>query len=115
MSEEVLTKTRLNADGSVDILRWQDAEDIADRAKMLADQPQHGADFHHRWSLPATMVEKFYGEYCGDQYAEAKPMDQNFWEWVHKKMKDPQYSKFWTHNPSNPFRVAWTNDNPDLG
>jgi hypothetical protein len=107
MTDEVITKTRLNPDGSVDVLRWQDAEDIAERAKMLADQPQFGKDFHHRWSLPAVMVEFFYNKYCGDGNQPDKPMDQNFWEWVHKQMKDPQYSKFWTHNPSNPFFVGY--------
>ncbi len=93
--------------GDVIVSRTQDAQDIADRAKMLAEQPQHGADFHHKWSLPATQIEKFYQEYCGDGFAAAKPMNQEFWEWVHKKMKDPQYRIFWTYDPAKPFFVGY--------
>ncbi len=93
--------------GDVIVSRTQDAQDIADRAKMLAEQPQHGADFHHKWSLPATQIEKFYQEYCGDGNAPAKPMNQEFWEWVHKKMKDPQYRIFWTYDPAKPFFVGY--------
>ncbi len=93
--------------GDVIVRRTQDAQDIADRAKMLAEQPQHGADFHHKWSLPATQIEKFYQEYCGDGFAAAKPMNQEFWEWVHKKMKDPQYRIFWTYDPAKPFFMGY--------
>ena len=106
MTEEVITNLRWDGDTLI-VHRSQDAQDIADRAKMLAEQPQHGADFHHRWSIPATMVEQFYQEYCGDGFAEAKPMNQEFWEWVHKKMKDPAYKIFWTHNPSKPFHMGY--------
>ena len=87
--------------GDVIVRRHQDCQDIADRAKMLADQPQHGADFHHIWSLPNTIVENFYKAYCGDQF---KPMDQNFWEWVNKQVKsNKDYQRFWTYNPARPF------------
>lgn len=106
IDKEVFTKLTMDGDDLL-VRRSQDVEDIVDHAKFLAEQPQHGADFHHRWSLPAVMVEDFYKRYCGADKAEARPMDQNFWEWVHKQMKDPQYSKFWTHNPSNPFFVGY--------
>lgn len=103
---ESYTKVTLNPSGSVDVHRWQDAQDIADLAKHLADQPQFGADFHHRWSLPQTEVDNFFIKYNLGR-AEPKPMDQEFWEWVNIQMKDPQYSKFWTHNPSNPFFTGY--------
>ena len=98
-----MISTKLEIDNDTLIVRReQDAQDIADWAKMLSEQPQHGADFHHKWSLPVAMVERFYQEYCGDGFAEAKPMNQEFWEWVHKKMKDPQYKIFWTYDPAKP-------------
>jgi hypothetical protein len=98
-------KTHLALEGDDLIVnRVQDVEPIIDWAKMLAEQPQHGGDFHHKWSLPAVMVEKFYNEYCGAAY---KPMNQEFWEWVNKKMKDPQYKKFWTYDTANPFHVGY--------
>lgn len=103
---EVRTKILLDGD-TVVVRREQDAQDIADRAKLLAEQPQHGHDFHHKWSLPATMVEQFYSEYCGDGAAPAKPMNQEFWEWVHKKMKDPQYRIFWTYDSAKPFFMGY--------
>ena len=88
---------------------FQDAQDIADRAKMLREQPNRG-DFHHKWSIPNTLVDQFYGEYCGiDSHGVAtgvaKPMNQEFWTWVHKKMQDPQYKVFWCHD--NQFRVGY--------
>jgi hypothetical protein len=97
MNKEVFTKFWIDSAGDLQVERTQDAQDIADRAAMLRDQPQFGADFHHRWSAPNTLVESFYKDYCGTGF---KPMDQEFWEYMHKRMKDPQYSKFWTHNNS---------------
>ena len=102
IDKEIFTKLYLDGEQKLFVERWQDAQDIADNAAFLRDQPQFGADFHHRWSIPNILVEKFYQAYCGEGGA-AKPIDQEFWEWVHKQMKDPQYSTFWTHNPSNPF------------
>ncbi len=104
-------ETHLALEGDDLVVRsYQDAEDIADRAKMLREQPQHG-DFHHRWSIPNTMVEEFYNEYCGVKngvaIGEPKPMNQEFWEWVHAKMKDPQYKVFWCHDPQYQFRVGF--------
>ena len=84
---------------------FQDAQDIADRAKMLREQPQHG-DFHHRWSIPNTLVDQFFQEYCGIDHrgratGTVKNMDAEFWAWVHQKMKDPQYKVFWCHDPQH--------------
>ena len=107
IDKEIFTKLIIDGSGDLTVRRYQDAQDIADRAGMLRDQPQHGADFHHKWSAPNTLVESMYNDYCGGGY---KPMDQEFWEYMHKRMKDPQYSKFWTHNPSNPFFTGYTGD-----
>lgn len=94
--------------GDLVVRRYQDAQDIADRAKMLREQPQHG-DFHHKWSLPNVMVDKFYQEYCGDfNKGAAKPMDAEFWAWVHKKMKDPQFKVFWAHDNQFQHRVGYS-------
>ena len=58
-------KTHLALEGDdLVVRRYQDAEDIAERAKMLREQPQH-KDFHHKWSLPNVMVDAFYQEYNG--------------------------------------------------
>lgn len=103
--KEVETHLALEG-GDLYVRRSQDAEDIADRAKMLREQPNKG-DFHHKWSAPNVLIEQFYAEYCGDQYAAPKPMDQNFWEWVHKKMQDPAYQKFWCHDNQFQFRVGY--------
>lgn len=94
---EVTTKLTIDPSGALHVERWQDAQDIADRAALLRDQPQFGADFHHRWSAPNTLVETMYNDYCGGNF---KPLDGEFWAYMHKRMKDPQYSKFWTHNNS---------------
>ncbi len=47
-----------------------------------------------------------YQDYCG-QDSVPKPMNQEFWQYMHKRMKDPQYSKFWTKNPANPFFIGY--------
>ncbi len=111
VSSEVETHLALEGDDLI-VRRTQDAEDIADRAKMLREQPNKG-DFHHKWSLPNGLVEQFYHEYCGNApgnlTVNLKPMNQEFWEWVHKKMKDPQYRTFWCHDPQFQFRVGYTN------
>ncbi len=105
MTKEYETHLALEGDDLV-VRTFQDAQDIADRAKMLREQPNKG-DFHHKWSIPDGLVIEFYNQYCGDQYAEAKPMGQEFWDWVHKKMKDPQYKVFWCHDEQNQFRVGY--------
>ncbi len=107
------TETHLALEGDdLIVRRSQDAQDIADRAKMLRDQPNKG-DFHHKWSIPNVLVEQFYSDYCGgagvsaNALVVARPMGQEFWEYVHKRMKDPQYKIFWTHDPQNQFRVGY--------
>jgi len=106
IDNNIFTKLHIDGDGKLFVERTGDAQDLVDAAAVLRDRDQHGGDFKHVWSLDPVMQEKFYQEYCGD--GPPKPMDQEFWEWVHKKMKDPQYSKFWTHNPSNPFFTGYT-------
>ena len=111
MASEIDTHLALEGD-DLSVRRSQDAQDIADRAKMLREQPNRG-DFHHKWSIPNTLVESFFQEYCGGSHVSpnswvvAKPMDHEFWEWVHKKMKDPQYKIFWCHDEQNQFRVGY--------
>ena len=92
--------------GDLIVRRSQDAQDIADRAKMLREQPNRG-DFHHKWSAPNALIEKFYQDYCGDQHAAPKPMDQEFWAYCHKRMMDPEHKIFWAHDPQNQFRVGY--------
>ncbi len=106
IDKEVFTKLHIDGEQRLTVTRSQDGQDIADRAAMLRDQTQHGADFHHRWSAPNTLVEQFYQDYCG-QDAAAKPMNEEFWAYMHKRMRDPAYSKFWTYNPSNPFFTGY--------
>ena len=90
------------------VRRYQDAQDIADRAKMLREQPQH-KDFHHVWSLPNVLVDQFFQEYCGDfNDGIIKQMDAEFWAWVNVKMKDPQYRVFWCHDPGFQHRIGYT-------
>lgn len=105
MLKEIGTRLILDGAGDLTVHRYQDAQDIADRAKMLREQPQHG-DFHHKWSLPNVEVENFYKAYCGRE-GLPKPMNQEFWAWVHEKMKDPQYKVFWCHDPQFQFRVGY--------
>src|SRR5258708_3347112 len=102
MGEEIDTHLALEGDDLI-VRRSQDAQDIADRAKMLREQPNRG-DFHHKWSAPNTLIEKFYADYCGDGL---KPMDQEFWQYADKRMRDPEYRVFWCHDPQNQFRVGY--------
>jgi len=111
-------ETSLALEGGDLVVRTsQDAQDIADRAKMLREQPNRG-DFHHKWSIPNALVEQFYQEFCGNTPGNptvvVKPMDQEFWGWVHIKMKDPQYRVFWCSDPQNQFRVGYTTPNAGL-
>lgn len=101
------TETHLALEGDDLVVRTlQDAQDIADRAKMLREQPNRG-DFHHKWSIPDGLIQQFYQQYCGDQYQPDRPMGAEFWAWVDKKMQDPQYKVFWAHDPGTQFRVGY--------
>ena len=102
MSREDYTHLALEGEDLV-VRRYQDSQDIADRAKMLREQPQH-KDFHHVWSLPNVLVDQFYQEWCGDGI---KPMDAEFWAWVNVKMKDPEYRVFWCHDQQHQYRVGY--------
>jgi len=88
------------------IRHHQDAQDIADRAKMLREQPNRG-DFHHKWSLPNALVVDFYNKYCGEVNGAVKNMDAEFWAWVDKLMQDPAYKVFWCHDPQHQGRVGY--------
>lgn len=101
-------RTNIRLEGDTVVVNYrQDAQDVADRVKMLREQPQHGADFHHKWSLPPPVIIDFYNKYCGDGFAAAKPMNGEFWAWVDKQMKDPAYRIFWAYEPANPYRLGW--------
>ena len=97
--------------GALVVRRYQDAQDIADRAQMLREQPNKG-DFHHKWSIPNVLVDQFFQEFCGDFSAPAKKMDSEFWAFVNGKMKDPQYRVFWCHDKQNQFRVGFEGAQP---
>jgi len=105
MEKEVETHLALEGDDLV-IRTYQDAQDIADRAKMLREQPNRG-DFHHKWSLPNALVVDFFNKYCGEVNGAVKNMDAEFWAWVDKKMQDPQYKVFWCHDPQSQGRVGF--------
>ena len=105
MSREDYTHLALEGEDLV-VRRYQDSQDIADRAKMLREQPNKG-DFHHVWSLPNVLVDQFFQEYCGDFEGVPKLMDAEFWAWVNVKMKDPQYKTFWCHDNQYQHRVGY--------
>lgn len=92
------------------VRRFEDLQDTVDATAALRAEPQRG-DFRHVWHLDDIMIDKFYQEYCGLKggvaFGVAQPMNQEFWEWVNKKMKDPEYAKFRTDNQANQFRVGY--------
>src|SRR5690348_9081453 len=100
----MLTKFYLSGD-DITVENVQDVEPSIDHAKLLRDQPQHGRDFQHKWHLPNVMINRFYLEYAGGE--AAPPMNAEFWAFVDRKMKDPDYAKFRTDNPSNPFHLGY--------
>ena len=96
----VITNLELNGE-DVTVRTYQDAQVNADWASYCRGVPQHGKDLRHKWHLPNNIINAFYLEYAGD--GAPPPMNQEFWVWVDRKMADPQYSKFRTDDPSNPF------------
>ena len=103
---EDITHLALEGDDLV-VRRYQDSQDIADRAKMLREQPNRG-DLRHTWSIPNVLVDAFYQEYCGDfNEGGVKPMDGEFWACVNVKMKSPEYRMFWCHDQQHQYRVGY--------
>ncbi len=105
------TETHLALEGGdVVVRRFKDLQDTVDATAALRGEPQRG-DFRHVWHLDNIMVDKFFQEYCGLQggvaSGAAKNMDQEFWNWVNKKMKDPEYAKFRTDSQANQLRVGY--------
>ena len=106
-------KTDLSLDnGNLIVRKFKDLQDHVDATKELRNHPQRG-DVRHVWSLDNIMVDKFFQEYCGLKGGVAvgadRQMDQEFWEWVNRKMKDPEYAKFRTDNQASQLRVGYTN------
>jgi hypothetical protein len=96
------TKLTMDRKGDLTVQTFQDVQINADWAAHCRDTQQHGKDLRHKWHLPNNMINKFYLDYAGPVGAPP-PMNQEFWVYVDKRMNDPQYSKFRTDNPSNPF------------
>ncbi len=98
--------------GDLVVRRFKDLQDTVDATAALRGEPQRG-DFRHVWHLDNIMIDKFYQEYCGirDGIAAGVPkeMNQEFWDWVNKRMKDPEYAKFRTDNQASQLRVGFTN------
>ena len=99
---EILTSFKHHAsDDSFQIIGTQDIEPYLEDNKLRREASTVGKDWKHKWQLPNVLVEKFYSEYTGGTF---KPMNQEFWVWVDKKlMSDADLSYFRTNNPSNPF------------
>lgn len=100
----VSTKLTMNGD-DLTVHTFQDAQTNADWAQHCRDTQVSGKDMRHKWHLPNNMVNQFYMDYAGD--GAPPPMNEEFWRYVDKRMNDPQYSKFRTDNPSNPFFIGF--------
>ena len=94
----------MNRNGDVTVRTFQDAQVNADWASHCRDTQVHGKDLRHKWHLPTNIINKFYMDYAGPNL---RPMNQEFWVYVDKQMNDPQYAKFRTDNPSNPFYLGY--------
>ncbi len=96
--------------GDLIVRRFKDLQDTVDATAALRGEPQRG-DFRHKWHLEDIMIDKFYQEYCGLKggvaYGIDRPMNQEFWAWVDKKMDDPEYAKFRTDNQASQLRVGY--------
>ncbi len=92
--------------GDLIVRRFKDLQDTVDATAALRSEPQRG-DFRHVWHLDDIMIDKFYQEYCGNGYAPHKSMNQEFWDWVNVKMKDPEFKKFRTDDQANQLRVGY--------
>jgi hypothetical protein len=99
---EIQTRLDLNRNGDLTVRTVQDVQVNADWAQNLRETQVAGKDMRHKWHLPNNMVAQFYMDYAGLD-GTPPPMNQEFWAYVDKRMNDPQYSKFRTDNPSNPF------------
>ncbi len=99
--------------GDLVVRHFRDLQDTVDATAALRDMPQRG-DLRHVWHLDNIMVDKFFQEYCGikDGMAMGAPrkMNQEFWDWVNKKMKDPEYAKFRTDSQASQLRVGYAPD-----
>jgi hypothetical protein len=96
---------RLYIDGDkVHIAMKGDAEDLAKEIHERRALPQRG-DFREKWALDTVMINKFYSDYCG--HGAPRPMDQEFWSWVDRKMSQPEYSVFRLDDPANAYRLGW--------
>lgn len=101
---QIVTRPHLDADGSITFERSQDVEDIIEHNKTLRSMPQKSDWGRHKWNLPNVIVEQLYKAYNGDEFP--KPMNQEFWAFVDRKMDDPDYRAFRVDNPSNPFFIG---------
>jgi len=98
--------TNLKLDGEdITVQTFQDAQYNADWAAHCRDTQTHGRDMRHKWHLPNNIINQFYLDYAGN--GAPPPMNQEFWLYVDRRMNDPQYSKFRTDNPSNPFFAGY--------
>jgi len=91
-------------DNKLHVAMTGDAEDLARHLHEVRSLPQRG-DFRHKWSLDNVMVNKFYSDYCG--HGAPRPMDQEFWDYVDKKMENPEYAVFRADDPANAYRLGW--------
>ena len=103
---ELLTSFKYHAsDDALHIVNTQDVEPYLEENKRRRESNTTGQDWKHKWGLPNVFVERFYSEYTGGTY---RPMNQEFWVWVDKKlMSDPDLSKFKTNDPTNSFRIGY--------
>lgn len=102
---DLLTSFKYNAsDDTLHIVNTQDVEPYLEENKLRREANTVGKDWKHKWHLPNVLVEKFYLEYTGGTF---KPMNNEFWHWVDRKiMTDADLAYFRTNNSSNPFWIG---------
>lgn len=85
------TETRLEADGTLVVERWQDVEPILERNKQLQTMPQKSDWGRHVASIPLIFYEKWLNEELARGNTTIKMFGKEMDAIVAKKLRDPDW------------------------
>jgi hypothetical protein len=87
----VTTETKLEADGTLVVERWQDVEPIIERNKQLQNIEQKSDWGRHVASIPNIFYERWFNEEYARGNVDLKMFGREMDKIVAKKLKDPDW------------------------
>lgn len=86
----------------------QDVEPILDNNAAVRSAGQAGETFRHVADIPNVTYQQWFNEYnAGRSTPDLNIFSHEFGEFVKRKLRDPDWRKLLTYDPTTNFKMGW--------